>query len=65
MSDDDESDRLADPPPRPVAVTWVWPKRWLLSIGSDISTVLTDVEVGLLADATAGAVRGGAGVYGV
>jgi len=27
--------------------------------------VLTDVEVGLLADATAGAVRGGAGVYGV
>lgn len=40
---------LDDPPARPVVLRWVWPDRWLLSIGPDISTVLTDAELGQLA----------------
>lgn len=45
----EDSRPLDDPAPRPVAVTWVWPGRWLLVVGTDVATVLSGAELGMLA----------------
>lgn len=47
--DDEAVEPLDDPPPRAVSVTWVWPGRWLLTVGDAVSTVLTGAELAVLA----------------
>lgn len=41
--------QLDDPEPRAVSVTWVWPDRFLLSIGDSVAVVITGAEVAALA----------------
>lgn len=54
-----------EPAGRAVSVRWVWPGRWLLTVGDDVSTVLTGAELVALAaemDRESGRRGGGKGV---